>query len=98
MRWYYIFLLFLIPLCGAICVSISRMLIARVGVSMKMILQDAIYRKVFHLSSVATQSVSTGELVNIMSTDTSEVISFTCNILVLFAIPISVRSFLHDHE
>ena len=33
---------------------------------------------------------STGELVNIMSTDTSEVIDFTCTILVVFAIPITV--------
>lgn len=57
---------------------------------MKMILQDAIYRKVFTLSSVAVQATSTGELVNIMSTDTSEVVDFTCTILVLFAIPVTV--------
>lgn len=57
---------------------------------MKMILQDAIYRKVFKLSSISVQSTSTGELVNIMSTDTSEVVDFTCTILVLFAIPVTV--------
>ena len=85
-------LLFLVPFVGAVCISISRMIIARVGVTMKMILQDAVYRKVFQLSSTAVQTTSTGELVNIMSTDTSEVISFTCTVLVIFAIPITVFS------
>ena len=85
-----ILLLFIIPFWGAVCISISRMIIARVGVTMKMILQDAIYRKVFRLSSTSSQTTSTGELVNIMSTDTSEVIDFTCTILVVFAIPITV--------
>ena len=65
-------------------------MIVRVGVSMKSMVSEAIYRKALRLSSVAKGSTSTGQLVNIMSSDTNSLLMFTLMITIIMMIPFIV--------
>ena len=78
---------------GTLFISASRLLIARVGVRMKLMLQDAIYQK--SLRAFSLSQVSSGQLVTMMTTDTDQIIDFTCTVLVIVIIPIAVASFPH---
>lgn len=80
---------------GTLFISASRLLIARVGVRMKLMLQDAIYQKTLRLRAFSLSQVSSGQLVTMMTTDTDQIIDFTCTVLVIVIIPIAVASFLH---
>ena len=84
------FLLFLVPACAAVFISISRNVIARVGVRMKLMLEDAIFQKTLRLSAVSRSDTSTGQLINLLTSDTGQIIDFTCTILVVVIIPIAV--------
>ena len=78
---------------GTLFISASRLLIARVGVRMKLMLQDAIYQKTLRLRAFSLSQVSSGQLVTMMTTDTDQIIDFTCTVLVIVIIPIAVASF-----
>ena len=78
---------------GTLFISASRLLIARVGVRMKLMLQDAIYQKTLRLRAFSLSQVSSGQLVTMMTTDTDQINDFTCTVLVI--IPIAVASFPH---
>ena len=78
---------------GTLFISASRLLIARVGVRMKLMLQDAIYQKTLRLRAYSLSQVSSGHLVTMLTTDTNQVIDFTCTVLVIVIIPIAVVSF-----
>jgi len=80
---------------GTLFISASRLLIARVGVRMKLMLQDAIYQKTLRLRAFSLSQVSSGQLVTMMTTDTDQIIDFTCTVLVIVIIPIAVASFPH---
>ena len=73
------------------------LMIARVGVSMKSMASEAIYRKALRLTSTAKGSTSTGQLVNIMSNDTNALLTFTMMITVLVMVPFMVSVFLFLH-
>lgn len=77
---------------GTLFISASRLLIARVGVRMKLMLQDAIYQKTLRLRAYSLSQVSSGHLVTMLTTDTNQVIDFTCTVLVIVIIPIAVGS------
>ena len=83
-------LLFLVPACAAVFISISRTIIARVGVRMKLMLEDAIFQKTLRLPSVSRAATSIGQSINLLTSDTSQIIDFTCTILVVVIIPIAV--------
>ena len=74
---------------GTLFISASRLLIARVGVRMKLMLQDAIYQKTLRLRAFSLSQVSSGQLVTMMTTDTDQIIDFTCTVLVIVIIPIA---------
>ena len=66
----------LAPLIQAVVASIIQMMMARIAVSAKAMSSEAIYRKALRLTSTAKGSTSTGQLVNIMSTDTYVLLQF----------------------
>ena len=74
-RWIYIVGLLLVPIVGAFGTNLSQMLLTRIGVQMKSMASEALYRKALTLSSTAKGKTSTGQVVNIMSTDTNNVFS-----------------------
>ena len=57
---------------------------------MKCMASEAIYRKALRLTSTAKGSTSTGQLVNIMSTDTNALLMFTMVVSIVFMVPIMV--------
>ena len=83
-------LLFLVPAGATVFISISRSVIARVGVRMKLMLEDAIFQKSLRLPAVSRSNTSTGQLINLLTSDTGQIIDFTCTILVVVIIPIAV--------
>lgn len=64
------------PLVMALVASIIQMMMARIAVSAKAMASEAVYRKALKLTSTAKGSTSTGQLVNIMSTDTNVLLQF----------------------
>lgn len=66
------------------------MLVIRIGVSLKAMASDAIYRKALRLTSSAKGTTSTGQLVNIMSSDTNSLMMFTIMMTVVVSIPLLV--------
>lgn len=57
---------------------------------MKLMIQDVIYHKAMRLSAVIRSHTSTGQLITMMTSDCNQIINFTCTILVIFVIPITV--------
>ncbi|KAK8803865.1 hypothetical protein WA158_001559 [Blastocystis sp. Blastoise] len=66
------------------------MTLSKIGVQMKSMAQEAIYRKALRLTSTAKGTTSTGQLVNIMSSDTNILQMFTVFILVLISAPFMI--------
>ncbi|KAK8793382.1 hypothetical protein WA158_004741 [Blastocystis sp. Blastoise] len=89
-RWLYCILLLISPIVSAYLTAISNMMMARVGVHMKSIASEAIYRKAINLSSTAKGKTSTGQLVNIMSADTNMLQMFSTFFLMFVSAPIYI--------
>ena len=93
MRWVYAVLLLIAPIIVAALNSIIQMMITNIAVAMKCIsseASEAIYRKALRLTSTAKGDTSTGQLVNIMSTDTYVLLQFVMIINIIAMIPIMV--------
>ena len=73
------------------------MMMTKIAISLKCMASEAIYRKALKLTSSAKGDISTGRLVNIMSTDTNVLLQFMMivNIAALIPIMVSLPSLLH---
>ena len=72
-RWFYIAMLFIVPVINTLITSSSQMALTDIGIYIKTMASEAIYRKALVLTSTAKGETSTGQLVNIMSSDTNMV-------------------------
>ena len=97
MRWVYSVLLLVVPLIVTIMNSMLFMMMTKLAISLKCMASEAIYRKALKLTSTAKGDISTGQLVNIMSTDTNVLLQFVMivNISALIPIMVSLPSLLH---
>ena len=86
--WTYTALLLIIPLINAYLNSTAQMIMVRIGIQMKSMASEAVYRKALHLTSTAKGSTSTGQIVNIMSSDTTMLQMFSLFILITISVPI----------
>lgn len=77
--------------------SMLFMMMTKIAISLKCMASEAIYRKALKLTSSAKGDISTGQLVNIMSTDTSVLLQFMMivNIIAMIPIMVSLPSLLH---
>ena len=77
--------------------SMLFMMMTIIAVSFKCMASEAIYRKALKLTSTAKGDISTGQLVNIMSTDTNVLLQFvmTVNIISMIPVMVSLPFLLH---
>ena len=77
--------------------SMLFMMMTKIAISLKCMASEAIYRKALKLTSSAKGDISTGQLVNIMSTDTSVLLQFVMIVNIIAMIPVMVLlpSLLH---
>ncbi|KAK8820600.1 hypothetical protein WA577_006656 [Blastocystis sp. JDR] len=64
------------------------MMMTKIAISLKCMASEAIYRKALKLTSTAKGDISTGQLVNIMSTDTSVLLQFVMIVNIIAMIPV----------
>ena len=97
MRWVYSILLLVVPFLVTVMNSMVVMMMTKIAISMKCMASEAIYRKALKLTSSAKGDISTGQLVNIMSTDTNVLLQFVMivNIIAMIPIMVSLPSLLH---
>lgn len=89
--WILVALMFVIPMVGTILAAQSNIIVAHIGVQFRNTLVDVIYRKSLRLSPSARQQSSTGQIVNMFSSDTAQLqrfLTFMNNIVV--ALPMIV--------
>ena len=97
MRWVYAGLLLVVPLITTFVNSIVQMMMTKIAISLKCMASEAIYRKALRLTSTAKGDISTGQLVNIMSTDTNVLLQFVMAVNIIAMIPVMVFSFYLLH-
>ena len=66
------------------------MMLVNIAISMRGMACEAIYRKALRLTSTAKGDTSTGQLVNIMSTDTNVLLQFVMIVNIIAMIPLMV--------
>ena len=93
-RWTYTVLLLVIPMIIAYFTSIAQMKMVRIGIQMKSMTIEAVYRKALELTSTAKGTTSTGQIVNIMSSDTAVLQMFSLFILMTIGVPVMLVSSL----
>ena len=84
-RVFYIAMLFVVPVINTLITSSCQMKLTDIGIYIKTMASEAIYRKALVLTSTAKGETSTGQLVNIMSSDTNMVLHFFFLFLILLA-------------
>ena len=88
----YALILLVVPLINALATTSSHMMLIQTAVSMKSMVSEAIYRKALCLSSISKGSTSTGQLVNIMSSDTNSLVMFALSVSLIITIPFIVSN------
>ena len=86
----YIILLLVLPFVSAFFTSWARLSLDKTAVNMKTVSSEAIYHKALRLSSAGKGEISTGELLNVMSTDTQSILKFTISCCMVILVPINV--------
>lgn len=94
MRWVYTIILLVVPCINILINSCVQMTVVKIAISLKAMSSDAIYRKALRLTSSAKGETSTGQLVNIMSTDTNVLLQFVLIINILVMIPVMVYTIM----
>ena len=97
MRWLYSILLLVVPLIVTVMNTMLFMMMTLIAVSFKCMASEVIYCKALKLTSTAKGDISTGQLVNIMSTDTNVLLQFVMavNIIAMIPVMVSLPSLLH---
>ena len=70
--------------------TMLMMMMTKIAISLKCMASEAIYRKALKLTSTAKGDISTGQLVNIMSTDTNVLLQFVMAVNIIAMIPVMV--------
>jgi ATP-binding cassette, subfamily C (CFTR/MRP), member 1 len=74
--WILVALMFVIPMTGTLFAAHSNITLAHAGIQFRNALIDVIYRKSLKLSPAARQVSSTGQIVNMFSSDTAQLQRF----------------------
>lgn len=88
-------MLLILPFLSAFLTSWARLSLDKTAVNMKSVASEACYQKALRLSSSGKGTISTGELLNVMSADTQSILRFTISSCMIFLVPISVFSLFH---
>eukprot|EP01031_Cornospumella_fuschlensis_P028107 gene28107-33939_t len=75
--WVLVALMFFLPMSGSVLAAHSNIILAHIGLQFRNILVNKIYRKALLLSPAARQVSSTGQIVNMFSSDTQQIQRFT---------------------
>ena len=70
--WILVALLFVVPMIGSIAYAQSSVIFAHIAVQFRNVMIAALYRKALVLGPSARQQTSTGQIVNMFSTDTKQ--------------------------
>eukprot|EP01041_Mallomonas_annulata_P002837 gene2837-5584_t len=71
--WIYVALLFVVPMVGSVASAQNNVMTAHIGTQFRNALIGEIYRKSLVLSPASRQKTSTGQIVNMFSTDTTQI-------------------------
>jgi ATP-binding cassette subfamily C (CFTR/MRP) protein 1 len=93
-QWILVALMFIIPMIGSLCSARSNALMAHLGIQFKNILVDAIYQKALKLSPQSRQLTSTGQIVNMFSSDTTQVQHFLLFFNICALCPLAIAAAL----
>ena len=73
--WILVALLFFVPVIGSVAYSQSNVILNHIAVQFRNVLVSALYRKALVLGPSAKQTTSTGQIVNMFSTDTKQLVN-----------------------
>jgi ATP-binding cassette subfamily C (CFTR/MRP) protein 1 len=73
--WVFVCLLLIVPIIGSLCAVQNSVVMAHIGVQIRNTLVVAIYKKSLKLSPSARQNTSTGQIVNMFSGDTRQLMT-----------------------
>ena len=79
-----------VPLIVTVMNTMLFMMMTKIAISLKCMASEAIYCKALKLTSSAKGDISTGRLVNIMSTDTNVLLQFMMIVNIIVMIPVMV--------
>ena len=88
--WIFCVLLFVIPEIGSIAATQNNVIMSHVGIQIRNILISLIFRKSLKLSSASRINTSTGQIVNMFSTDTKQLQTLMYFVSMIFFAPIQI--------
>lgn len=88
--YYYAVGLFLTTCCGSLCSTHYNYLINKISLKIKASLIMMTYEKTLYISKITLSSMSTGEIINFISTDTDRIVNFCQSFHQFWSLPIQV--------